>query len=68
MPAADLKVSHAKELLKRLGGRGCVVMMFDDEGQFAVAEWGKDRRECAKLKKLVDAIYDKLMSGGLPAP
>jgi len=67
MPAADLKVAHAKELLKRIGGRGCVVLLFDDD-QFAVAEWGKDRIECARLKRLVDAITDKISSGDLPAP
>ena len=68
MSAADLKVSHPKELLKRIGGRGCVVIIFDDEGQFAVAEYGKDRQNCARLKKLVDAIHDKLAHGGLPQP
>ncbi len=67
MSAANLKVSHAKELLKRIGGRGCVVLVFDDD-QFAVAEWGRDRIECARLKKLVDAIHDKLVAGDLPAP
>lgn len=67
MPAADLKVAHAKELLKRVGGRGCVVMIFDDDN-FAVAEWGKDRINCGRLKRLVDAISDKIASGDLPAP
>ena len=67
MPAADLKVAHAKELLKRLGGRGCVVMVFD-ENNFAVAEYGRDKLQCSKLKRLVDAISDKLVSGDLPAP
>lgn len=67
MSAANLKVAHAKELLKRIGGRGCVVILFDDH-QFAVAEWGKDKRECGKLKVLVNAIHDKLASGDLPAP
>ena len=68
MSAADLKVSHAKEMLKRVGGRGCVIMMFDDEDRFAVAEWGKDRHECGKLKRLVTAIAAKLESGDLPGP
>lgn len=68
MPAADLKVAHAKEMLKRVGGRGCVVIVFDEHGQFAVAEWGKDKAECGKLKRLVDSIHDKLASGDLPAP
>ena len=68
MSAADLKVSHAKEMLKRVGGRGCVIIMFDDQDSYAVAEWGKDRYECGKLKKLVIAIAEKLESGDLPAP
>lgn len=68
MPAHDLKVAHAKELLRRVGGKGCVVMMFDETGNYAVAEWGRDKAECSKLKKLVDAIADKLASGELPAP
>lgn len=67
MPAANLKVSHAKELLKRIGGRGCVVIVFDGD-DFAVAEYGKDRAECSRLKTLVIAISDKLASGDLPAP
>jgi hypothetical protein len=67
MPAPDLKVAHAKEMLKRVGGRGCVIMLFDDE-QFAVVEWGKDSAECARLKVLVNAVADKLASGELPAP
>ena len=67
MSARDLKVSHAKELLKRVGGTGCVVIMFDG-GAFSVAEYGKDRTECAKLKTLVEAIADRLESGDLPAP
>lgn len=68
MSAADLKVQHAKEILKRVGGRGCVIIMFDDQDGYAVAEWGKDRHECAKLKELVNAIAGKLQSGELPAP
>ena len=67
MPARDLKVAHAKELLKRIGGRGCVVIMLDDE-QFAVAEWGRDKAECSKLKRFVDAISDRIASGDLPTP
>jgi hypothetical protein len=67
MPASDLKVAHAKELQKRIDVRGCVVMVFDGDS-FAVAEWGRDRTECARLKKLVNAIADKLASGDLPAP
>ncbi len=68
MPAEHLKVAHAKEMLKRVGGRGCVIMLFDDNDQFAVVEWGKDRIECARLKILVNAVADKLASGELPAP
>lgn len=68
MSARDLKVAHAKEILKRVGGRGCVIILFDEQASFSVAEWGKDRIECGKLKKLVDAIHDKLASGDLPAP
>lgn len=68
MSAANLKVAHAKELLKRIGGRGCVVLVFDDSDGFGVAEWGKDKNECGKLKRLVDAIADGLASGNLPAP
>lgn len=68
MPAENLKVAHAKELLRRVGGKGCVVMLFDESGAFAVAEWGRDKSECSNLKKLVDAIADKLASGDLPAP
>lgn len=67
MRASNLKVAHAKELLKRIGGRGCVVLMFDDDN-FSVAEWGRDKRECGKLKVFVDAIADRLASGDLPAP
>lgn len=68
MSAEHLKVAHAKEMLKRVGGRGCVIMLFDDNDQFAVVEWGKDRIECARLKILVNAVADKLASGELPAP
>lgn len=68
MPAADLKVAHAKELLKRIGGRGCVVIVFDDEDNFAVAEYGRDKAECSALKTLVNAITYKLEAGELPAP
>jgi len=67
MPAPDLKVAHPKELLKRLGGRGCIVILFDDDA-FAVAEYGRDKRECGRLKVLVDAIFDKLEDGTLPTP
>ncbi len=65
MSASDLRVAHAKELLKRIGGRGCVVIVLDEEN-FAVAEYGRDRTECAKLKRLVDAISDRISSGDLP--
>lgn len=68
MSAEHLKVAHAKEMLKRVGGRGCVIMLFDDNDQFAVVEWGKDRIESARLKILVNAVADKLASGELPAP
>lgn len=68
MSAEHLKVAHAKEMLKRVGGRGCVIMLFDDNDKFAVVEWGKDRIECARLKILVNAVADKLASGELPAP
>lgn len=68
MPAPDLKVAHAKEMLKRVGGRGCVIMLFDDNDQFAVVEWGRDRAECSRLEVLVNAVSDKLASGELPAP
>ena len=67
MAARDLKVAHAKELLKRLGGRGCIVILCDDD-QFAVAEWGKTKSDCGKLKLLVDAIADKIGNGELPTP
>ena len=67
MPAADLKVFHAKELLKRLGGRGCVVMMFD-EHHFAVAEYGRDKLQCSRLKRFIDVISRKIESGDIPAP
>lgn len=68
MSAANLRVAHAKEMLKRVGGRGCIVIVFDDQDGFAVAEWGRDRVECGRLKTLVNAISDKLAAGDLPAP
>ena len=67
MSAANLKVAHAKEVLKRIGGRGCVIMIFDNE-QFSVVEWGRDKRECGKLKRFIDAIADKIGTSELPAP
>ncbi|MFZ4807493.1 MAG: hypothetical protein ACOYLQ_09570 [Hyphomicrobiaceae bacterium] len=67
MPAADLRIAHVKELLKRIGGRGCVVILFDEQN-YAVAEYGRDKSECGRLKRLVDAIVDKIDTGELPAP
>ena len=38
MSAADLKVQHAKEILKRVGGRGCVIILFDEQDNYAHRE------------------------------
>ena len=63
-----LAVSHAKEINKRLGAKGTVIIVFRDDGTFEVCEYGRSKAECSKLKAWIDELAKSVETGLLPSP
>ena len=57
-------IAHASQM----SARQVVVVLFDDDGEFAVLACGKSRSEFKEVQVLGDAIADRLESGELPTP
>ena len=61
-------IQAAADLTKAHGARGAIVIMFSNEGAFGVTSWGRTRRDCRGLGRLVDVMVESLQNGELPSP
>lgn len=59
-----LSIKELRELAKRHGWRGVVVLAFDD-ASIAATSYGRNREDCAKMGALLDEIHDDLTSGAV---
>lgn len=60
-------VAHAKEMAKRLGASGVIIIAFSD-ATFAGASYGQTKRKCTALKAVLDDISDGLTTGDIKVP
>lgn len=61
------RIGDAKRICEELGARSVVVLAFEGD-KLAAVSYGETKAECASTGRTLDAIYDALMQGRLPAP
>jgi len=64
--AEDMKpltIEQAKQLGKKLGADGVIVLVFSDAGQFGYTSYGRDRKRCDRMYKLAEKIERQLKTG-----
>ena len=59
------QVDDAKELAKRLGAQGVIVLAFDGE-MVASASYGQTKGDCRTMCETLDVIVDGITDGNIP--
>ncbi len=54
------RITEARALGQQHQARGALILLFDDNGNFAGASWGRDRADCREMGHLLDEIVDAL--------
>lgn len=58
MSKEKLSINHARELGKRLGSTGVVVISFEDSEVFGIASYGNTKENCTTLGSWIDDLYE----------
>ncbi len=54
-------IKDAEALGKKYGTRAVIILWFDDE-QLGGSSWGKTRSQCEETGRLLDEIWDQILS------